>query len=276
MGNPSRIDLAFKRLHAEKRAAFIPFFAAGYPDLATTSALIESSGAAGADIIEIGVPFSDPIADGPVIQAAFYKALEKGFRVANLFEMVAGLRAGGLETPLVCMVSYTLVYKQSIQTFMARCKQAGFDGIIIPDLPAGYEGDAAEQAVNAGLDLVFLIAPTTTPERRELIAGRSRGFVYYISVTGITGERTALPADLAANVKDIQRRTSTPVCVGFGISQAEQARSVGAIADGVIVGSAIVKRVDEGIAKGYEGPVLVDYVTDFSKQLAIGTHHEKS
>ena len=271
----SHLAATFQRLKQEKRAAFIPFFAAGDPDIAATAEFINAASAAGADIIEVGVPFSDPIADGPVIQAAFYRALEKGFRVAQLFEMVKSLRAGGLKTPLVCMVSYTLVYKRSLQAFLKSCKDAGFDGLIIPDLPAGYEGDAAERAAEAGLDLIFLIAPTTDSERRQIIAGRSRGFIYYISVTGITGARSELPPDLADNVKDIQKRTTTPVCVGFGISKPEQAQAVSAVADGVIVGSALVKKVEEGLALKLKDGALVKHVNTLLQELAAGAHHAR-
>jgi tryptophan synthase alpha chain len=269
---PSRIAQTFAQLRVQKRAAFIPFFVAGDPDFATTADLIRAAAAASADIIEIGVPFSDPIADGPVIQAAFYRVLQRGFRVAQLFELVRGLRASGLKTPLVCMVSYTLVYKRSLEAFLASAHEAGFDGLIIPDLPAGYEGDAAERAAAAGLDLIFLIAPTTPPERRDLIAQRSRGFVYYVSTTGITGSRAALPADLAANVLDVKGRTQTPVCVGFGIAKPEQAATVAQVADGVIIGSALVRKTEEGIAQNLKGPALVAHVMSLSKPLADAAH----
>ncbi|MCY3023969.1 MAG: tryptophan synthase subunit alpha, partial [Planctomycetota bacterium] len=228
--------------------------------------------AAGADSIELGVPFSDPIADGPVIQAAFCRALEKGFKVARMFDLVRDLRRTGLETPLVCMVSYSLVYRRSLRTFLTLCKKAGFDGAIIPDLPVGYEGDASKQAADNGLDLIFLIAPTTTPERRELIAQRSRGFIYYVSVAGVTGARTTLPEDLAQNVRDIKQRTATPVCVGFGISRPEQAKAVSGVADGVIVGSALVKKVEEAVALKLEGDELVRYVTALAADLATSIH----
>jgi len=268
----SRITETFDKLQAKKQAAFIPFFAAGDPDISATGEMIAGAAKAGADVIEIGIPFSDPIADGPVIQAAFYRALEKGFKVAHVFEMVKQLRAKGLETPLVCMVSYSLVYKRSLETFLKQAKDAGFDGLIIPDLPAGYEGDAAEKAAAAGLDLIFLIAPTTTPERRDVIAKRSKGFIYYISVAGITGARSALPEDLEANVKDIQSRTKTPVCVGFGISVPEQAKAVGKAAQGVIVGSALVRKVEESLNAGLSGAALQAPVLKLCAELAHAAH----
>lgn len=268
----SALSETFARLKAAKRAAFIPFFTAGDPDIQTTAELVKAAVAAGADVIEIGVPFSDPIADGPVIQAAYYRALDKGFRVAQLFELVKTVRGAGVKTPLVCMVSHTLVYKRSLPVFLKSSKDAGFDGLIIPDLPAGYEGDAADQASKTGIDLIFLIAPTTTPDRRDLIAKKSRGFIYYISVTGITGARTVLPPDLADNVKDVKSRTQTPVCVGFGISQPEQAAAVASIADGVVIGSALVRKVEEAISKNLTGPSLVAHVTPLLQSLATAAH----
>jgi len=267
-----KLPATFARLKGEKRAAFIPFFAAGDPDMATTADLLRAAADAGADAIELGVPFSDPIADGPVIQNAFYRALDKGFKVNQLFELVQRLRRTGFSTPLVCMVSYTLVYRRSLRTFLTLCQKAGFDGVIIPDLPVGYEGDATKMAAQTGLDLVFLIAPTTTPERRALIAQSSRGFIYYVSVAGITGTRSSLPEDLAQNVRAIKERSQTPVCVGFGISRPEQAAQVAAVADGVIVGSALVKKVDEAVGVKLHGDGLVQHVLPLLRELSAATH----
>jgi tryptophan synthase alpha chain len=268
----NRLDATFETLRKANRAAFIPFFCAGDPDIQTTRELVKAAADAGADAIEIGVPFSDPIADGPVIQAAYYRALDKGFRVAQLFELASNLRKDGVKVPLICMVSETLVYKRTLPKFLADLKAAGFDGLIVPDLPAGYEGDAAEQAAGAEIDLIFLAAPTTNSERREVIAKRSRGFVYYISVTGITGARTVLPPDLADNVKDLRSRSKTPVCVGFGISRPEQATAVAKVADGVIIGSALVKKIEEACAAKLSGAQLTAQVTNFVKELAQATH----
>lgn len=272
----SKIDQTFQALKAAKRAAFIPFYVAGDPDLATSEALIRAAAANGADLIEIGVPFSDPIADGPVIQAAYFRALNQGFKVKHLFELAANLRSGGVTLPLVMMVSYTLVYKYGLDAFLKASKDAGYDGLIIPDLPAGYEGDAAERSAAAGLDLVFLIAPTTPVERRGLIAEKSRGFIYYISVAGITGARVALPADLADNIRDIQARTQTPVCVGFGISVPEQAAAVCSVADGAIVGSALVRKSEEATSLKLSGDAFVNHVTGLCKDLAAAAHTPKA
>jgi len=327
----SKLSAMFQRLKAERRAAFIPFFAAGDPDLETTKDLLRSAGKSGADAIEVGVPFSDPIADGPVIQAAFHRSLERGFQVAHVFDLAQRLRREGFETPLLCMVSYTLVFhrragigpwalgfggatgkakpnaqslmpkaRDGVRTFLTLCKRAGYDGAIIPDLPAGYEGEASAVAAELGLDLIFLMAPTTTPERRELIIQRSRGFIYYVSVAGITGTnledsfrsqvssfKLTAPAaqpetrnlkletffdGLALNVRSIKERTGTPVCVGFGIAQPEQAAAVAACADGVIVGSALVKKVDEAIARGLSGAALLQHVEPLLKAFADACH----
>lgn len=252
--------------------AFIPFFTLGDPDLATTEALVREAAARGADVIELGVPFSDPIADGPTIQASYFRALEKGFKVAQAFDLARRLRAGGLAAPLVAMVSASLVFKRGVEEFFRTAKESGYDGLIVPDLPAGYEGNAVSAAAQAGLDLIFLCAPTTLPERRELIARRATGFIYYISVTGITGARAALPPDLEANVRDLKARTRTPVCVGFGIGTPEQAAAVGRIADGAIVGSALVKLIAEEAARDSDRARLVREVGARIEALARATH----
>lgn len=269
----TRIQQTFASL---KHAAFIPFFTAGDPDLGATAALLREAAARGADLIEIGVPFSDPIADGPVIQASYYRALDKGFKVDQTFELARALRKDGLETPLVCMVSDSLVFSRGLEKFFSAAKESGFDGMIVPDLPAGYEGDAVKVAAAKGLDLIFLCAPTTTPERRSLIAQRSTGFIYYISVAGITGTRMALPPDLEANVKDLRGRTKTPVCVGFGISTPEQAGAVGKIANGVIVGSALVKQTAELVKAGNAGEKLVKVIGDSVQALADAAHGKRA
>ncbi|MCW8130515.1 MAG: tryptophan synthase subunit alpha [Planctomycetota bacterium] len=269
MSHASRIRETFA---GRTQPAFIPFFTAGDPDLATTAELIREAAARGADLIEIGVPFSDPIADGPVIQASYYRALEKGFKVDQAFELARMLRKEGMNKPLVCMVSETLVFKRGLEAFFKTAKESGYDGMIVPDLPAGYEGDAAAVAAKLELDLIFLCAPTTPPERRDLIAARSSGFIYYISVAGITGTRRALPPDLEANVKDLKARTKTPVCVGFGISTPEQSAAVGKLADGVIVGSALVKKIAELTQSGFAGEALRTGVGDMVEALAKGAH----
>jgi len=268
---PNRIHQTFARL---KHPAFIPFFTVGDPDLPATEAFVKEAAARGADLIELGVPFSDPIADGPTIQASYYRALERGFKLRQLFEMVERLRDGGLEKPLIAMISESLVFKRGLEGFLDEASDAGLDGLIIPDLPVGYEGDTAEAARARGLDLIFLCAPTTPPERRALIAERSTGFVYYVSVAGITGARTALPPDLAQNVKALKKLTRTPVCVGFGISRPEHAAAVAKVADGVIVGSALVKRVAELSEQALAGVKVVRVIGEDLEALARAAHGE--
>jgi len=250
----------------------MPFFTVGDPNLETTKAIVKEAASRGADIIELGVPFSDPIADGPTIQASYYRALEKGFKLDQFFAAVKSLRDEGLRIPLVGMVSETLVFKRGLDRFLSEAKEAGLDGLIIPDLPAGYEGDTAERASAAGLDLVFLCAPTTTSERRVRIVERSSGFIYCIAVAGITGARDALPEDLTENVKDLKARTQKPICVGFGISKPDQAEAVAKIADGVIVGSALVKRIAELSSQGLSQADLVRSVGDEVEALSKAAH----
>ncbi len=264
-----RLHDCFNRLD---HAAFIPFFTVGDPDMETTQALVKEAAARGADCIELGVPFSDPIADGPTIQASYYRALEKGFKLDHLFAMGRRLRADGLMTPLVAMISESLIFRRGVVRFMEEAAGAGIDGLIIPDLPVGYEGDTVERAAAVGLDLIFLCAPTTTPERRARIVERSTGFIYCIAVAGITGTRAVLPTDLEENVKDLKQRTDKPVCVGFGISKPDQAAAVATFADGVIVGSALVKRVAELSAQGLPQVKLVRVVGEELAALAAATH----
>jgi tryptophan synthase alpha chain len=265
----SRIPDTFAALD---HPAFIPFFTVGDPDLAATEAFVKEAAARGADLIELGVPFSDPIADGPTIQASYYRALERGFKLQQLFEMVKRLRDGGFATPLIAMISESLVFKRGLERFLDEARDAGLDGLIIPDLPLGYEGHTVEEARARGLDVIFLCAPTTPPERRAEIAQRSSGFVYYISVAGITGTRTALPTDLARNVGELKKLTSTPVCVGFGISKPEHAAAVAKVADGVIVGSALVKRVAELSELALAGVKVVRVLGEDLEALARATH----
>ena len=238
----NRIDQAFQRARAEQRAAFIPFVTAGDPDLETTRRIILAAQQAGADVIELGFPFSDPIADGPTIQASYTRVLERGQRSEEVFRMVEALRAES-EIPVVAMISYSLVFRMGFDRFLERACAAGLDGATIPDLPLEEMRQFQDAAEQRGLHLVTFVTPATTGERRELAASLARGFIYYIAVRGITGERDSMPEDLAQNLQELKALTDVPVAVGFGISRAEHARAVARVADGVIVGSAIVKRI---------------------------------
>lgn len=225
----------------QKRLAFLPFLPAGYPDDATFLATLRAI-APLAQAIEIGFPFSDPIADGPTIQAAFAETLRRGYKVEHVFRAVCEARKT-VSTPLVAMVSHSIVFRYGIERFVADAKAAGFDALLIPDLPPPEAQAVCDKIRADGLDTVLLVAPTTSPARRQQIAGLCSGFVYYLSVSGITGERTSLPADLAENVAAVKSVASVPVCVGFGISQPAHFTQLRGIADGAIVGSAIVKRM---------------------------------
>lgn len=239
----SRIARRFELLRARGERALVPFLTAGDPDLETSEALVEVMAGAGADIIEIGVPFSDPVAEGPTIQRASERALAHGTSLRRILAMVARLRPK-LDVPLVLMGYANPFFAMGEQGFAKAAAQAGVDGVIVPDLPpeegALFYGACRE----AGIDTILLSAPTTTPERMRMLAGATRGFLYYVSLTGVTGARARLPDDLAAGVARAREAGEAPVCVGFGISTPEHAARVGAVADGVVVGSALVERIE--------------------------------
>ena len=239
----------FASLGREKHIALMPFIPAGYPDLETTAKCLPALEAAGASIIEIGIPFSDPIADGPIIQEAFSAALAKKLKLADVFATVKQAR-GTVSIPLVAMVSYSIAYRRGIDDFCATMRDAGFDGLILPDLPPPEAEQVCHRVRANGLDTILLVAPTTSRERRIEIGRLSSGFVYYLSVTGITGERSELPRELADGVRDMKRVSARPVCVGFGISTATHLAQLAGVADGAIVGSAVVRRMKQNEAKG--------------------------
>jgi tryptophan synthase alpha chain len=224
------------------RIGLVPFVPAGYPDLASTAAVIAAMDRAGAAAIEVGFPFSDPIADGPTIQEAFTLALAKKVKVTEILQTVQGI-APQLAAPLVAMLSYSIVFRYGAERFFADVKRAGFSGLIIPDLPPPQAQKTCDLIQAAGLDTIFLIAPTTTAARRAEICKLCSGFVYYLSVSGITGIRDELPPGIPENVRQIKGMTDKPVCVGFGISKPRHVASLNGVADGAIVGSAIVKKM---------------------------------
>lgn len=239
----------FAALARERRIALMPFIPAGYPDLETTTKCLPALEAAGASIIEIGIPFSDPIADGPVIQEAFGVALAKKLKLADIFAAIKGARSA-ISIPLVAMVSYSIVYRFGIDRFCATMREAGFDGLILPDLPPPEAEAVCQRVRESGLDTILLVAPTTPRERRMEIGRLTSGFVYYMSVTGITGERTELPRELAEGVADMKRLSDRPVCVGFGVSTAAHVAQLADVADGAIVGSALVRRMKQHESQG--------------------------
>ncbi len=241
------IDSAFDRLRAEKRTALMPFISAGDPDLAASAALVRELARRGANLVEIGFPYSDPIADGPVIQASYTRALQKGVRVEHIFRTTRELGAVGV--PLVGMVSYAIVHRHGPEAFLKQAQEAGFSGAIIPDLPIDEAEGVARLAAARDFKLVHLVTPTTPRERAAQIARLSTGFLYVVSTTGITGERDRLPAELTATLAWLREQTTVPLCVGFGISGPEQARPLRGVADGVIVGSAFVRRIEQAASR---------------------------
>src|SRR3954470_18579082 len=246
----NRIDALFSRLKQEGRRALMPFITAGDPDLPTTAALITELVRWGAHMVEIGIPYSDPIADGPVISASYHRALERGVRLSHIFQTMRTLRAetatGPLAVaPLVMMVSYAIIHRRGVDEYLREAVTAGIDGLIVPDLPVEESEALCRQATEHDLRLIQLITPTTPRERAVQIARTTTGFIYYVSVAGITGERRSLDPALVENVAWLRTQTDLPICIGFGISSPEQLRSLAPVADGLIVGSALVRRLEE-------------------------------
>jgi tryptophan synthase alpha chain len=251
----NRIDALFTRLRSEGRRALMPFLAAGDPDLATTAAMIAELVAKGAHMVEVGIPYSDPIADGPVISASYTRALQKGIKLDQIFQTLRTLRAETALSaltvaPLVTMVSYAIVLRRGPDRYLRDAAVAGIDGLIVPDLPVEESESLRRLATSMDLRLIQLVTPTTPRDRALRIAESTTGFLYYVSVAGITGERRVLPPELVENVAWLREQTPLPVCIGFGISQPEHVRQLAPVADGVIVGSALVKRLAETTAKG--------------------------
>lgn len=263
MGN---IDSTFAALREKRQIALMPFIPAGYPDLATTAALLPALEKAGANLIEIGIPFSDPIADGPTIQAAFTAALAKGLHLSEIFRTIREARPK-VSIPLVAMVSYSIVYRYGLDRFVADAKAAGFDGLILPDLPPPEAASVCAKVQAGGLATVLLVAPTTSEKRRNEIGRLSSGFVYYLSVSGITGERDRLPENIESNLRQLRSLTDRPLCVGFGISKPEHLAQLAPLADGAIVGSAIVKRITQLMESGAGSEAIAAGVGDYCKSL---------
>ncbi|HEY6289753.1 MAG TPA: tryptophan synthase subunit alpha [Nitrospiraceae bacterium] len=267
----SKLDRTFATLRQRGEKALIAYVMAGDPSLQDTEQLVVELERAGADIIELGVPFSDPIADGPVIQQAAERALRNGTSLRGILSMITGLRAK-TKIPLVLMAYYNSIHAFGPERFCQEAAQAGVDGLIMPDMPPDEAGPLRGPAAAAGLPLIFLLAPTSTAERRTVVARQSQGFVYYVSLTGITGAKLLNLADVGKNVEKIRKVTHVPVAVGFGVATPEDAAKVAAIADGVIVGSAIVKQ----IAAYREKPEMVKYVAAFVRSLKTAMRSAQS
>ena len=246
MSSPSAISARFSQVKDAGRMAFMPFVTAGDPNLETTIALVRELATQGVDLIEVGFPYSDPIADGPTIQASYTRALENGVQVNAILDAFRTLSAETEDLPpLVAMVSFAIVFRHGVAEFAKRCAESGYSGLIIPDLPGDEAEETAGIVRSTGLDLIELMAPTTPPDRADRILKSCSGFVYCISVAGTTGVREALPEELAEQLNWLRSKTDLPLAVGFGISRPDQVDALRGVADGVIVGSAIVRLLEE-------------------------------
>ena len=238
----SRIDQLFTDLRSRKKKALMPFVTAGDPDLEFTAAVLRELIARGASLCEVGIPYSDPIADGPVIQESYTRALAKHVKLAQILEMLGGVTPN-VTAPIVTMVSYAIVHRHGLARYVEDAQKAGAVGAIVPDLLVEEASELSKLCRAADFSLVQLVTPTTPRERALRIAESSTGFLYYVSVTGITGERTALPQSLVDNVGWLREKTPLPICIGFGISTPDHVRQLAPVADGLIVGSAVVRRI---------------------------------
>lgn len=242
----TRIDDTFARLKADRKKAFVAYLMAGDPDVATSLAVMKGLPAAGVDVIELGMPFTDPMADGPTIQAAGQRALEGGQTMDRTLQMVRDFRAGDAVTPIVLMGYYNPIYSRGVDRFLKDATEAGADGLIVVDLPPEEDAELCLPAQAAGMNFIRLATPTTDDRRLPKVLQNTSGFVYYVSITGITGAAAAQAGDVGPEVARIKAQTDLPVIVGFGITTPEAAKTIAGVADGCVVGSAIVKLIGEG------------------------------
>ncbi len=257
-----RIESKFKELKKTKKKAFIVFMTAGDPNLAMNEALIPEMEKSGVDIIELGIPFSDPVADGPVIQASSLRSLERGTTLKKTLDLVARVRKHS-QIPIVFMTYLNPIWRYGFEKFMLDAKKCGVDGLIVPELPPDEEEAFAKHMQQAGLDLIYLLAPTSSDKRIRLVSQRSKGFIYYVSVAGVTGAQKSLPSTIGAQVKRVKRQTKLSICIGFGISNPEQASAMAKLGDGIIVGSAVVKALSE-----HKSTSAKKFCDDFIRPLA--------
>jgi tryptophan synthase alpha chain len=272
----TRIDRRFAALKKEGRPALVTFVTAGDPDPETFQAILKSLPEAGADVIELGMPFSDPMADGPAIQASGQRALKAGQTTAKTLAMVRAFRAGDDETPIVLMGYYNPIYIYGNERFLADAQAAGVDGLILVDLPPEADDELCLPAIEAGLNFIRLATPTTDDRRLPVVLKNTSGFVYYVSITGITGTAAPDPDRVSRAVERIKRHTTLPVAVGFGVRTAEQARAIGRNADGVVVGSALVAAVRNSLDdKGRATKETIPAVTGLVAELAAGVRQAR-
>jgi len=269
---PSRIAAVFESLRSRGQMAFMPFVTAGDPDLSTTVELIRLLRDCGVDLIEVGFPYSDPIADGPVIQASYTRALANKVRLPDIFGALKAL-SGESIPPLLAMVAYAIVFRAGPERFVLAAREAGFSGLIVPDLPGDQAGELFDLSRSHGLDLVSLVAPTTTTQRVDRILQSSSGFIYCLSVAGTTGVREMLPEELAQQLGQLRTKTKLPLAVGFGIGRPEQIESLRGLADGVIVGSALVRQIGRlnGPSAAPRAQILEEVAT-FARAMAEAAH----
>jgi tryptophan synthase alpha chain len=269
----TRLDSRFAELKQQGRAAFVTFLMAGDPDLDTSLELLKALPSPGADIIEIGMPFTDPMADGPAIQAAGLRALKVGTTLKKTLDLVRAFRSSDDATPLVLMGYYNPIYIYGVEQFLVDAKAAGVDGLIIVDLPPEEDAELCLPAIKAGLNFIRLATPTTDDKRLPAVLANTSGFVYYVSVTGITGAASADASAVSAAVTRIKRHTALPVCVGFGIRTPEAARDIARHSDGAVVGSALVDALSRSLdAEGNATAATVPAVADLVASLARGVH----
>ena len=267
----ARIARRFAALAAESRAGLVTFITAGDPDPETSRAILRGLPKAGADLIELGMPFSDPMADGPAIQQSSLRALGRGACMEGTLALVRDFRGGDSDTPIVLMGYFNPIHAYGVAAFSADAAAAGVDGLIVVDLPPEEEEELTVHSRKVGLDLIHLTAPTTDDARLPKVMERVGGFVYYVSIAGITGTKSAADADIRKAVERLRRYTKLPIAVGFGIRTPDQAAAVARIADAAVVGSAMVNKVLEGLdANGVAGAQLVDNVLAFAAELAAG------
>lgn len=258
----NRIDTKFKELKSQGKKALIVYLTCGYPDIATTEKLVLELEKRGADILELGVPFSDPLADGPIIQEASSYALKKKISLKDIFSLVKRLRQKS-QIPICLMGYYNPIFSFGQVKFVNQAVKSGVDGVIIPDLPPEEDLWLVSLAKQAGFKTIFFLSPISSPKRIKYISQAATGFIYYVSLTGVTGARQALPPDLTQNVNVIKRYTQKPLCVGFGISKPQHIKEICKVADGAIIGSAVIKVIREHIGK----KDLVEEVGRFVKNL---------